>query len=1140
MIDSISCNRIICNNNNAIRDAVLSAASQRGSTDIRVQAQSRSGRGRMMLSGVYTGAADSLVDVEVIAGAGTLRATQPVVAGVGNGAITVYSVAPGATPETITFTLLNAGDPADAGVLDFYGVQLAAKTAGAAGNALTLSVARNLVATPMQYALLEPIDKGVSEFSGPQYDWGGPAEVDGAIPATAPRIQFEGYPQVHRAWRRWDAGDWVYRLDPAPAYDVPAGTRLLAISGYYTLLLSDGVTSESYTAITMYDFLSAVQARSVLVEVRGVVAQDRAPGGMAITDIPLRTDAHALPVIRNIKSPLGSVTIGSVSPNAPTENITVTAQAGGQRWSVRGDVSGSLPSAVVGEPYSAGPVGFVIERINPQVGQAATITAKPTFVGREKDEGLPAICLNPLRLGAQATDKTITYTYTKRSPSTCSCEGLSVGRLSPKCLGIDTEDTIVDQNYLDRVKAVYAWRETVVRGNTAAVAAVAAVPGTPRSCTPGTADYYFNVRIHTGIQVSNGGVGSSELILVVPVPGFTSPDAAEAARAAWDGVTVVSGYALADQTITFSNGSLGAMAYTPQDASAGMSLAGLQTTVADRISSDGGSIVCTDATAGTPATKAGFIAAKTDIDWMDGAIAILLDALPDIYDHEVARAAWDALFSEVQGDMTIVLTSTGDDLGYADPRYMDRYKATVANIYLSADLLPKGSASIVAGDGCWRDDPSATHWWEPDDTDYAPAFSNAIYVSCKKGCGTAHPEGQWYSTQEFGFGLVVACDDALKEGDKITIKISGTAGASNYVEGDTFTIPLIRAQAAPFVGGEDGDPTQTWTVRGSAGGAYPDWLFNPEASTDYTDGPITASLSPGGIPFEAGDTIRVAIEGGRIRWRRDGGAWTEGDLYADHSIGDGLSLSPVVGPSPGFVSGDAWTFLAVATSGLDRVRQPRPGRAYAWDGDDATIDVDMGAVTDCDLLMIALHTLPASASLTISGGLSSASEWSASLPVQSGPIVSYEAARRARYMRIQVTGAGAGASIGWLYAGMGWTPTVGASDLTMVRQYNLRRGGGINPGALYNGRGTGGQWSWSLDHGGALEPGCADELLAAVDHVAEQGLEPVGLIADVRDPARAALAIVDVDDVTFTDWSNWQHADSRLVGVTLPFRAVYA
>lgn len=276
-----------------------------------------------------------------------------------------------------------------------------------------------------------------------------------------------------------------------------------------------------------------------------------------------------------------------------------------------------------------------------------------------------------------------------------------------------------------------------------------------------------------------------------------------------------------------------------------------------------------------------------------------------------------------------------------------------------------------------------------------------------------------------------------------------------------------------------------------------------------------------------------------MRWRRDGGAWATGDLFdAVHSLGDGLTLQAAVGAAPSFVTGDAWSFRALATYGVSRLRQPRIGRAFAFETDGVVLEVDLGAVHDLEAVLIALHTLPASATVSISGGEAALGEWTATPAVRPGAILAaLPAATRARYLRVTIAGTVTGASIGWLWAGIGWQPTVGASDLTVTRQYGISRGAGLNPAGLYRGRGNGGRWAWRIDEGGALLDDNVDALLALVDHVAEQGLEPVCITPDIRDPARASVAILDADELALVEHNNWQ-GGRRAVSVDLPFRAV--
>ncbi|RYF77398.1 MAG: hypothetical protein EOO29_21530, partial [Comamonadaceae bacterium] len=278
--------RILGNAHNKVRAAVIAASAQRASTQVHLLAQNRAGNGSMGLSGAYTGGADTVVDVEVLGGPdGQMRASTPVLQGVGNGTLDVQSIDVGAVPQTIRFSLLDAGKPATHAMLDFFGVQLAARVPGVAGNNIALSVARNLAYTDMPYSTLEGIGSGATSFEGAQFDWGQPPGNNGQVPAGALRIAFAGIPQVLRAWKTWENGRFTYRLNPALAYEVPENTRLRAVTGDYTLTVTDGTDTEIYNAVTMFDFLAQVQARSALLQVRGVVAEDRAPGGQAVTDI---------------------------------------------------------------------------------------------------------------------------------------------------------------------------------------------------------------------------------------------------------------------------------------------------------------------------------------------------------------------------------------------------------------------------------------------------------------------------------------------------------------------------------------------------------------------------------------------------------------------------------------------------------------------------------------------------------------------------------------------------------------------------------------------------------------------------------------------------------------------------------------
>jgi len=307
-------------------------------------------------------------------------------------------------------------------------------------------------------------------------------------------------------------------------------------------------------------------------------------------------------------------------------------------------------------------------------------------------------------------------------------------------------------------------------------------------------------------------------------------------------------------------------------------------------------------------------------------------------------------------------------------------------------------------------------------------------------------------------------------------------------------------------------------------------------------------LVPGGIAFEIGDSLSFDIEGGQLRWRRDGGSWTTEDLYAAAplDLGDGLLLDAQPGTAPSFLADDTWQFSAIATYGTQRMRQPRIGQAFAWDGSSVVLEFDLLTVQPIEAVMLAMHDLPLTATVVVDGGVAGTTDWTVTAEVRKGIIMAAlpytigDPLETARYLKVTITGAGSGGSIGWSWAGVGWQPTVGPSSMKLKRQYGLAKGSGINPGALYRGAGTGGNWTWALDSGAALLATCARDLMELVDHSAEQGMEPVALFPDIMDAVDASVALIDADEIELEEFSNWQDSATNVVSLSLPLRAVLA
>lgn len=1123
--------RILANHANRVRTATLTASAQRPSADVRLVGETRSGGGRLALAGAYTGAVDTLVEVEILAGSGAgLRPSAPVLAGVGAGTLEVLGLDASAVPETITLKLVSTGTPDAAAELPFYGATLRARTPGPAGNLLTLTVQRNLTLAPTNWAVLADIPAGTAALEGAQYDWGAVPASDARIPAAAPRLAFAGHPQVHRHWRTWEDDHWVFRLDPPPLGLVAADTRVLAVSGGYTLSVTNGTASELYQAVTVFEALTQIAARSALLEVLGVVAEDRAPGGMAVTDIPLRTDAHALAVEARIQGPYGARRLDDlvVAPDAPTEVIEVTRLASG-RWAVSGPVSGPLPEAAVGVPYQAGPLGFTIPRGTVPDAELADISADVKLASRTEEQGIPAICVHP-RLGIAASPKTITFVYTRRPPQDCVCDALPAPPVSLACLGLIQAGAFMayPEAVATRLTAAYQWREAYVRANTAwqPGRAAATLPG---SFKPGTSAGYLVSGWVGGQEYPQGWLGGFGFTLNTVYPTLA---AAQAAAASITGPAVaISAPSTVWQGTPVTIGGQPARVTQADGANVGTISSTMRVSASTEYQEGTPSTTLPGAT--VPAVAAQYVAASKDLSWMDAALAIVLPCLVEVGEDADALAAWDTLWAEVQTDLGRLDDTTADDQSGSNPDYLRRYAAACDNIRIAAGIFPTFNAASRDAGACWQDEPGATHWWVDASGEYLPAFTSKGYVSCRR------IGGRVVSTQEFGFALAIACESNLLEGDSITLTIRGSA-YDGYQVGDSYRVPLVAAAAASFAGGAAGSPVHTWAVAGSVSGALPDWAWDPAAPADYPGPPIGLRLTPGGLPFAVGDTWTLAVEGGQARWRRDGGAWSTVDLYgAAPALGDGLTLEAQGGAAPSWVSGDAWGWSVLATHGPDRLRQPREGRAWAWDGASATLDVDLGAVQPIEAVLLALHTLPADASITLSGGSLAPTDWSLTPAWRAGPILALTApGTTARYLRLVLANCGTGASLGWLWAGVPWAPTSGATRLEHVRRYALARGAGRNPSGVYRGRGMGGRWAWELNAGGALTAAAADDLLALLDHVAEQGLEAVCLLPNSARPQGATLAQIDVDEVSLSEELGFALDDEPLVSVELPFRGL--
>jgi len=1149
--------------NSAAAAAAVTASSVRPSAAIESISAQRAGGGRLLLEGSYTGHEAAQVQIEIAAGGQSVRASAPQFTGVGNGTLEIKSVAADAPLQEWTLTCADLGIATQHARLDIQGVCLRARAAGAAGNTIRITVTERLHAEKTLWALPEAWAASTESQAGEQWNFGAlPLSPKGEVPEDAPRLRFGLDPQVYRQWREYKDGAWHFGFSPALVRDIPAGALVHAITGGYEVLIEDTASGvqEMYgdTAagqlpiVTLYDLLGALAA-SALLEVVGVATADRAIGGMAAIDLPLRTSAWLLGVAGD-KAPQQI----SVPAAAPTQTITVQCvnadRVGAERWSVKGTVSGEQAPATTAEEYSSAALTFTIPRRKPlqQEKGAWGFTFEPA--ARDEDEGLPSVCIRPFVFGVNATPKSLTFRYSQRPPAECNCADMPTPIIPMRYLGYEDEMSIDDPNLKARLDALYEWRRTFTRQNTA-ISAASSGSTVVDGGRPGGYRFTLSAMSTEGTLRQSTTLTSTQLF-------DSAQEAVDAGRAALEAGGSVPAGTVATATITiggaqvtvgpiYTNGTYGL-----QTSSVEMPLYAGQTVTSQQQTE----IPATTVDYNWPLR---YLAFHRDLDIMEAGCSIALTCLFQIYDSPEALALWDALWEDIKADLQAVLPAQ-EDLkkdAHVHARFTDRWQAEADCVLLAAGILPKSDANISAG-GCWRDAGDAM-WWRETSGQYLPAFTNEAYISSRRDPDTGKP----YSTQEFGFGLVVACPERLKEGDTIHITIDAQEGARPYQVGDEFTVQTVAAAPAFLAGGVDGTDEQTWSVAGSTSGALPDLIVPTTGSgqADYTAAGVTARLALGGISHALGDQFTFAVEAGQWRWRRaaltttpvgaplvgaqgettwaDWGDWSALQDIPPEGVAplaDGLAVRFAAGAAPSFVPGDAATFhvhqpwaashLACATAD-----------PWGWEGDSAQATVDLGEVRRVEAVALAHYWLPAGATVTLEYSEDGENWGSAPLDV-SRPVAWLWLGEQARYLRVSVANA-EGGHIGWLWAGEPLALDHHASQCTRTRRWALARGDGYNAGSLYAGAGEAWSLAWQPQDTASsrLLQGDIERLLPLLEHAAATD-EPLLFLPHHKHPEEAALCRFEADALEIHDIHEWQTDDAgqRLLSASLTLEPYYA
>lgn len=1181
----MSVHRFIANNRNLFRTAAVAASSvQTAANAVFPGAPQRAGssRGTVALTGTYSGAADATFDIEIVGSASTTsRASAPIFAGAGSSTIENLAVTDAVVPQTFEITLKSLGVDAKKASVAFYGVKLRARTVGADGNDINISVSTaSITKTSLNVATLQDLpaagDGSTStRVVGPEWDFSGAYELtaDGDLNPNTKRIAFGVDPQVYRQWRALEQGQEVYYFDPPIARAVLAETIVYEVGGSYTVTVTDGTTPEVFSSIvTLYDLLANL-VTSGHVEVDGIIVDDRTPGGMAVDELPLRTASFALPPEVSGSAFVGDLESVTVGTDALTQTLEITCTdndiLGAERWSVKGSVSGALAAAVTDALYAssttpAQSVGFKIPRQIPDgfpTEGVISITGS-TF---SADPG-PHLCDDVFLpvLGAAATNKTFTLTWAARPGDDCDCEALKgsvVGGPNSDCLGVDVRALGVstsDYRYRQLVTQHQKNISDFIAAQTFAGTSIAAsnhydqqlaeladiqvhrALGTIFGNSAAVLDY--SARVDSTAYVAGDYINVSGDLFVAGNDGTSAGSAPSFDTTDYGDTTT-------DNDITWIY--FGKAPLTL----ASTLISTIKTDLANWAGADVGAV---DSWSGSQLVGVGQLVQPTT---PNGHFYL---SLTQGTTHASTEPTWPTNGStvtdnsgsgqeiiwedqgELTGDSIKAVAATGainnvtGGISAALADFAKKYRE-LANEIIAAAQLDLGKADAgTDGSACWQDDPSATHFFAVTDgtRKYLPLFPNRYWHTARRVTDPDTGVQSIVSTKEGGFALLMCDTDLLTVGDTVTVVFSDIVQNRSYQVGDQFRLPIINRSALSLQGGVDGDNTHTWAVRGTVDGALGDYAVVNGSESAYSDSGVSwDAIYRGPTPNQVGDRFQFAVERTQFRWRKDGASYSAAADIENTAVAlsDGLSALFTGGAGISFESGDLFPFSVRQVYAPAHVQA---GNSDGWTWTGATADITLTAAGDqvIDSVCIGRHLIPEGATITARGlDVSDVEQWSQVLTWQRGPIVHlFSANQTCRKLKIELSSATAG-SIQWIWAGLALDFAYNATEISLTRDYLMARAG--NRGrSRYIGRGAGGEISWQ----DWFKQADADNLYDLLDHAKEQGNEPFVFLPHKLHGAEARLVQLEEDQVDVKDLFAYHPNDEarRQLSVRLPLTAV--
>lgn len=1172
--------RYLANNRNVLLAATLEPSTvEPVSNSVLAIPLPRDGTAQASIEGSYSGAEEATYEVEILDDdVETNLISKPIFSGAGSG--NLANIASELPAQSFVVELADNGIPELTASVDFDGVTIKARAPGADGNLIRIEIDQSpLVFTETNFSLLKALSAGAggvsSGLEGPAYDFDTAVKgADDQIPVDAHRIAFaDDHSQIYLQYKAYADSKWKYYFVPELKRDVPAGTRIEFVTGGRTVTISDGGSpvEEFEDIVTLYDLLDKIKTDSALVDVDGVVANDRSPTGQASQELASRTDAHVEPSTGSGSDAATGFINTSAAPGASTELITAKcfavnaadyplASLANSYWTLKGSVSGDLGFIVEGVPFSNANFGLTIERKLPSgfgVQKGRFTHTSTSYVTRVDPEIEPPICMKRLTLGIAASDQTITLTYTARPSGNCACDNVPAPALKASCLGLNfLEGDVSDAYQVDtqeKLVELYDFEADTIRNNSSYIGGFAfqeTFTGIPSEAeNDGFAAEDFRTIVKAFEQA---------LALIDPLSTSGSPNYRDAGQAAWD---IAFAEFKADVAAIENGGATASPSTFTGTAFETLTAGDAVVRYWDDVSATykirkavlmGGGVY--------GFVTAGFSAAATatmhTLGTVSGLSGLTLGAL--YHPTAATPGAWTtsavagvflqspAAYAISTTELFIVNSTPGSAGTTAvgpGAILSERYRTRLDWVLISANISPLGGddASILtSGDGCWRDLTDEGFFWEVEGENglYAPAFNNTAYHSSRK----ATTDGKYYTTKEFGFVVSVKCPSDLKVGDQITLVIGGAAWGSTYQVGDELVLPIVAAQPLFLAGGQDGNLIQVWYVSGSLVGPLANFVYDPDAPSTYSAGgsppDLEFELVEGGIPFAKGDRFDFTIEGGHYRWRKNGGSWSSTLVISDAAVAldSGLTLAFTPGASPSFVAGDVFSFLARQPWAVSNLKTPTAAR-WQWTGAAPTLAVDLGSTQDMDMVSIALHTLPVGTTLTLQGGSTTAvSDWTETLTWREGVISQlFSQQRSSRYIKLTLANA-TGGGIGWLWVGLAFGTELSA-EIDIRDSYRINRAdAGLYQGGNYIGKGTGGNIAWTE---AAMNEADVVGIKALIDWIKTHDDEPFVLVPNVTRP-EAFMVRAGLDDITYEEISKYNRLAEfeRRYNISLPLSGV--